>query len=130
MSVHALYPDVEEGAAEYGDINGDGFDDVVFTQPTASDSGLNQNGRVVVLFGGNESFDSSTPLVLSGTQSYELFGSGIAIGQFLGNGMTQLLLSSPGFDNLPNSGTKPRPSFNVRVEPNTAGPRLEFVWKP
>ena len=104
MNVHQLYPDVEEGVAGFGDINGDGFDDVVFTQPSASDSGLVNNGRVTVLFGGNESFDSSTPVVLSGTQTSELFGSAIAIGSFLGNGMTQLVLSSPGFDNSSKIG--------------------------
>lgn len=104
MTVFELYPDVEEGSAAYGDLNGDGFDDVVFTQPSASDSGLTNNGRVSVLFGGNDSLDSSTPLVLSGTQTSELFGSGIAIGQFLANGMTQMLLSSPGFDNTSRAG--------------------------
>ena len=104
MNVHQLYPDVEEGAAGYGDFNGDGFDDVVFTQPTASDSGLVNNGRVNVLFGGNDGFGSSTPVVLSGTQTSELFGSGIAIGMYLGNGMTQLVLSSPGFDNTSRVG--------------------------
>ena len=104
MNVHQLYPDVEEGAAGFGDLNGDGFDDVVFTQPTASDSGLVNNGRVTVLFGGNESFDSSAPVVLSGTQTSELYGSAIAIGSYLGNGMTQLVLSSPGFDNTSRVG--------------------------
>ena len=54
MSSFSLYPDVVEGAAAHGDLNGDGFDDLVFTQPTASDSGLNNNGRVVVLFGGTD----------------------------------------------------------------------------
>ena len=104
MNLHQLYPDVEEGVAGYGDFNGDGFDDVVFTQPSASDSGLVNNGRVTVLFGGNQSFDSSAPVVLSGTQTSELFGSAIAIGSYLGNGMTQLVLSSPGFDNTSRIG--------------------------
>ena len=99
MHSFELFPDIVEGSASYGDLNADGFDDVVFTQPTASDSGLNNNGRVTILFGGNDSFDSSTPVVLSGAQSTELFGSGVAIGHFLGNGTQQLLLSSPGFDN-------------------------------
>ena len=80
-------------------MNGDGFDDVVFTQPTASDGGLNNNGRVTILFGGNESLDSSAPVILSGTQTSEMFGNGVAIGEFLSNGNVQLLLSSPGFDN-------------------------------
>ena len=102
--MHQLYPDVEEGVAGYGDFNGDGFDDVVFTQPAASDSGLVNNGRVTVLFGGNQSFDSSAPVVLSGIQTSELFGSAIAIGSHLGNGMTQLVLSSPGFDNTSRIG--------------------------
>ncbi|CAI8294281.1 MAG: Alpha-agarase [Euryarchaeota archaeon UBA443] len=99
MTSFALYPDVVEGAATYGDLNGDGFDDVVFTQPTASDGGLNNNGRVTILFGGNESLDSSAPVILSGTQTSEMFGNGVAIGEFLSNGNVQLLLSSPGFDN-------------------------------
>ena len=99
MHSFELFPDIVEGSASYGDLNADGFDDVVFTQPTASDSGLNNNGRVTILFGGNDSFDSSAPVVLSGAQSTELFGSGVAIGHFLGNGTQQLLLSSPGFDN-------------------------------
>ena len=104
MNIHQLYPDVEEGVAGYGDFNGDGFDDVVFTQPSASDSGLVNNGRVTVLFGGNQSFDSSAPVVLSGIQTSELFGSAIAIGSYLGNGMTQIVLSSPGFDNTSRIG--------------------------
>lgn len=99
MHSHELFPDVVEGSAAYGDLNGDGFDDVVFTQPAASDSGLNNNGRVVILFGGNESFDSSAPTVLRGTQTSQGFGSGIAIGEFLANGNLQMLISSPGWDN-------------------------------
>ena len=104
MSSFELYPDVEEGSASYGDFNSDGFDDVVFTQPTASDSGLNNNGRVTILFGGNDGLESSTPIVMSGTQTSELFGSGAVVGDFLGTGGYQLLLSSPGFDNLSRSG--------------------------
>ena len=100
MSSFSLYPDVVEGAATHGDLNGDGFDDLVFTQPTASDSGLNNNGRVLVLFGGTDGLESSTPIVLSGTQSSERFGNGVAVGEFLSNGMTQLLLSSPSFENV------------------------------
>ena len=99
MSTYELYPDVAEGSASYGDLNSDGFDDVVFTQPAASDSGLNNNGRVVVLFGGADGLASSTPVVLSGSQTAERYGQGIAIGEFLSNGNMQLLLSSPGYDN-------------------------------
>ena len=36
MHAFELYPDIVEGSAAYGDLNADGFDDVVFTQPTAS----------------------------------------------------------------------------------------------
>ena len=100
MSSYGLFPDVAEGSVVYGDLNSDGFDDVVFTQPGASDNGLNNNGRVVVLFGGNDSFDSSTPIVLSGAQASERFGTGVAIGEFLSNGQMQLLISSPEYDNM------------------------------
>ena len=99
LNTFELYPDVAEGAAAYGDLNADGYDDLVFTQPTASDSGLNNNGRVSILFGGDDGLDSSTPVFLSGAQTSERFGSGVAVGDFLQNGMVQLLLSSPGFDN-------------------------------
>ena len=69
MNLHQLHPDVEEGAAGFGDFNGDGFM-MSFTQPSASDSGLVNNGRVTA-FGGIESF-TSAPVVLSGTQTSEL----------------------------------------------------------
>ena len=104
MSSFELFPDVEEGSASYGDFNADGFDDVVFTQPTASDSGFSNNGRVTILFGGNDGLESSTPIVMSGTQTSARFGSGAIIGDFLATGSSQLLLSSPGFDNLSRTG--------------------------
>ena len=100
MTTHALYPDVVEGDAVYGDLNGDGFDDVVFTQPTASDNGLNNNGRVSVMFGGADGLDTSSPVVLSGAQTSERFGNGVVIGHFASTDRQQLLLSSPGHDNL------------------------------
>ena len=104
MNLHQLYPDVEEGAAGFGDFNGDGFDDVVFTQPKRIRQWLGQQRPCHRSLRWNESFDSSAPVVLSGTQTSELFGSAIAIGSFLGNGMTQLVLASPGFDNTSRIG--------------------------
>ena len=80
---------------------------------------------VTVLFGGNQSFDSSAPVVLSGTQTSESFGSAIAIGSFLGNGMTQLVLSSPGFDNSSKIGEQNHGRARCTSGTNTVRPCLE-----
>ena len=103
-SVYELYPDVEEGTILSADINADGFDDVIMAQPTASSSGLASNGRVVTVFGSATGLDTGNAHVMTGAQNAEHFGSDIAVGDFKGNGNSQLVIGSSGFDNTSRVG--------------------------
>ena len=103
-SVYGLYPDVEEGTILSTDINADGFDDVIMAQPTASSSGLTSNGRVVTVFGSATGLDTGNAHVQTGTQNTEYFGSDIAVADFKGNGNSQLVIGSSGFDNTSRVG--------------------------
>ena len=103
-SVYELYPDVEEGTILSADINGDGFDDIIMAQPTASSNGLTSNGRVVTVFGSTTGLDAVNAHVQAGSQSAEHFGSDIAVGDFRANGTSQLVIGSSGYDNTSRLG--------------------------
>ena len=103
-SVYELYPDVEEGTILSADMNGDGFDDIIMAQPTASSNGLTSNGRVVTVLGSATGLDTSNAHVLSGSQTSEHFGSDIAVGDFRANGTSQLVIGSSGYDNISRPG--------------------------
>lgn len=103
-SVYELYPDVEEGTILSADINGDGFDDIIMAQPTASSNGLTSNGRVVTVFGSTTGLDAANAHVQAGSQSAEHFGSDIAVGDFRANGTSQLVIGSSGYDNTSRLG--------------------------
>lgn len=64
-------------ASELGDVNGDGFDDVVL----GTDG---QNGRSYVLFGGGGGFDAvlEDPDSLDGTNGFILQGEAVSLGAF------------------------------------------------
>jgi len=103
-AVYELYPDAEEGTILSADINGDGFDDVIMAQPTASSNGLTANGRVATVFGSATGLDIGNAHVIAGVQNAESFGSDIAVGDFKANGNSQLVVGSSGFDNTSRVG--------------------------
>ena len=76
--------------ANAGDINNDGFDDIIlgFYQS------LNYTGRVLVYFGGNP-MDSESDLVLQGTNEYCGFGANVSsAGDINGDGFSDFLIQS------------------------------------
>ncbi len=89
--------DVGEGHLLMGDLNDDGFDDLVVSTPHASSNGMNQNGRVDVYYGSTSGVASAPDAVRHGSVSGAQMGSGIAVGDFNNDGTADLAIGSPGW---------------------------------
>jgi len=93
--------------ASVGDINGDGFDDLIVGAFLASSNGLTQNGSAYVVFGsatqaaGNvtlASLNGSNGFRMNGTSTYGNLGSIVsAAGDFNGDGYADFLVAEAGF---------------------------------
>ena len=93
--------------ASAGDVNGDGFDDVIIGA-TGADPGGESSGASYVVFGKAGGFTSSIELSsldgasgfrLDGTAKYDLSGSSVAsAGDLNGDGFGDLIVGAPGFD--------------------------------
>jgi predicted nucleotidyltransferase len=79
-----------------GDIDGDGFDDVVVGAPFADNLPLKDSGSVTVLFGPN----GARKETLYGTQAKELFGSALALGDVNIDSKADIIIGSPKYDDL------------------------------
>jgi len=87
-----------------GDINGDGFADVVAGAPSATVDGKAVAGKVVVLTGGRHGltatrrqvFSEATPHVAGAVVSTDRFGSSVAVGDLTGDGRADVIVGAPG----------------------------------
>lgn len=120
--------------ASAGDVNGDGFDDLIVGAPLF-DVVNQDDGRAFLYFGGAGAFDTTADAVLGLSQGSAFFGVSVAgAGDVNGDGYADVLVGSSGFDGGgTNSGAAllyfgGAGAFNTTVDANlqssNAGVRL------
>ncbi len=81
-----------------GDVNGDGFDDLIVGAPFF-DSGDTDGGRAFLFYGGSGAFNTAVDGVLGLSQNAAFFGVSVAgAGDVNGDGYADVLVGSSGFD--------------------------------
>jgi len=90
-----------------GDINGDGFDDILIGAPDADANGY-QSGKTYVVFGRNQDFDETVELsslngsdgfVINGEAEYDFSGRSVSsAGDINGDGFGDLIIGAYGAD--------------------------------
>ncbi len=83
--------------ASAGDINGDGFGDLVVGAPDSSEAELERAGSFSVFYGGIMGIATSAGQSVKGTTAYELLGSTVARGGDVNSdGYADVVVSAPG----------------------------------
>jgi len=90
--------------APAGDVNGDGYDDVMVASPTFGVSQV-QEGAVYLYFGGASGLNTSTGWSKEGNLSWANLGASLSTaGDVNADGYDDIVLGAPGYDDPTNNG--------------------------
>jgi len=100
-----------EALSSAGDINGDGFDDIIISAPSANPNGNELAGQSFVIFGNNsqvlanfnlDELDGSNGFVINGLSSRDVLGRSVSTAGDLNNdGIDDLVIGAPGVGSGP-----------------------------
>ncbi|NOX19613.1 MAG: hypothetical protein GXO87_15200 [Chlorobi bacterium] len=130
--------DVFGGSVSSGDVNGDGYYDVIVGARSNAFVGVN-TGRAYVFFGGS-SMNSVVDIVMTGAASNDQFGVSVSTaGDFNYDGYSDVIIGSPRHDAAGNDAgraylylssapsIKPR-AVSAKDVPNDEGGYIKFKW--
>ena len=84
-----------DAVSSAGDVNGDGFSDVVIGA-LGFDSNGQASGAVFVFHGGEDGLDSEPALQLNGPSAFQRFGTSLCSGDVNGDGFSDIVVGTPG----------------------------------
>ncbi len=82
----------------HGDLNDDGYGDLVVGTPLEDVSGDADGGSVTILWGGSSGLSGGTTVSDPNASGHDRFGQSLAVGDFTGDGKTDLVVGSTGKD--------------------------------